>query len=277
MGGEWEKLQNGLAYIREKTDFVPTVAVVLGSGLGAFADTMEQSVAFSYHEIPDFPVSTVSGHAGRLVFGYIGAMPVAVMQGRVHYYEGYSMEEVVRPIRLMKLLGARALVLTNAAGGIAETLPAGSFMLLKDHIATLMPSPLLGENVAEIGTRFPDMSAVYDVEFRRLVKQAAAENGIDLHEGVYLQTSGPQYETPAEVAMFARWGADAVGMSTACEAVAARHAGMRVCAVSCISNKAAGLSEAPLSHEEVKETADRVSARFERLLSETVLAVGGAV
>ena len=150
-------------------------------------------------------------------------------------------------------------------------------MLLKDHIASLMPSPLLGENVEKIGTRFPDMSAVYDAEFRRLAKQAAAENGIDLHEGVYLQTSGPQYETPAEVAMFARWGADAVGMSTACEAIAARHAGMRVCAISCISNKAAGLAEQPLSHEEVKETADRVSARFKRLLFETVLAVGGAV
>lgn len=277
MGGEWEKLRRGLAFIRKKTDFVPRVAVVLGSGLGAFADGLDIRAAVSYHEIPGFPVSTVSGHAGRLVFGYIGAMPVVVMQGRVHYYEGYSMEEVVRPIRLMKLLGARALVLTNAAGGIAETLPAGSFMLLKDHIASLMPSPLLGENVAEIGTRFPDMSAVYDAEFRRLVKQAAAENGIDLHEGVYLQTSGPQYETPAEVAMFARWGADAVGMSTACEAIAARHAGMRVCAISCISNKAAGLAEQPLSHEEVKETADRVSARFKRLLFETVLTVGGAV
>lgn len=277
MGGEWEKLQESCAYIREKTELIPRVAVVLGSGLGGFAARVDTCCLLSYEEIPGFPASTVSGHEGRLLLGRIGTVPVAVMQGRVHYYEGYPMSDVVFPVRLMKLLGAQKVVLTNAAGGINRALSAGSFMLLKDHIASLVPSPLIGTNIDTLGTRFPDMSEVYDKELRTLAQQAAAQVGAVLHEGVYLQTTGPQYETPAEIELFAQWGADAVGMSTACEAIAARHAGLRVCAISCISNMAAGISQTPLSHEEVKQNADRVSDLFERLLYETVLAVGGAV
>lgn len=277
MGGEWEKLQESCAYIRRKTELVPRVAVVLGSGLGGFAARVDTCCLLSYEEIPGFPASTVSGHEGRLLLGRIGTVPVAVMQGRVHYYEGYPMSDVVFPVRLMKLLGAQTVVLTNAAGGINRALSAGSFMLLKDHIASLVPSPLIGTNIDTLGTRFPDMSEVYDKELRTLAQQAAAQVGAVLHEGVYLQTTGPQYETPAEIKLFAQWGADAVGMSTACEAIAARHAGLRVCAISCISNMAAGISQTPLSHEEVKQNAGRVSDLFERLLYETVLAVGGAV
>ena len=276
MDGSWEMLKQCLSHIREKTDFTPRIAVVLGSGLGGFASRAEVCCSVDYSELPHFPVSTVSGHAGRLLLGHIASVPVVIMQGRVHFYEGYNMQDVVAPVRLARLLGAEGLILTNAAGGINRTLSPGSFMLIRDHIASLVPSPLIGANIEQLGTRFPDMSEVYDREYRALVKQAAARAGTVLHEGVYLQTTGPQYETPAEVELFARWGADAVGMSTACEAIAARHAGMRVCAISCISNMAAGISSEALSHEEVKQTAKRVSAQFERLLYETVLAVGGA-
>mgnify|MGYP002541539401 CR=1 FL=1 len=276
MSGNWKALEQCLGYIREKTNFLPRLAVVLGSGLGGFAGQVDICRSFAYSELPGFPVSTVSGHEGRLLLGYVDSVPVAIMQGRVHYYEGYSMQEVVLPVRLMRLLGADSVILTNAAGGINRTLSPGSFMLIRDHIASLVPSPLIGENMEQLGTRFPDMSEVYDREYREMIRQAAARTGTVLHEGVYLQTTGPQYETPAEIELFARWGADAVGMSTACEAIAARHAGLRVCAISCISNMAAGISPEALTHEEVKQTADRVSGQFERLLHDAVLAVGEA-
>lgn len=277
MGSVWEKLRICRDFIIKRTDFVPRAAVVLGSGLGGFADKIDVSETFLYKDIPGFPIPTVSGHAGQLLLGYIGDVPVVVLRGRVHYYECCSMEDVVLPVRLTRLLGAQTLVLTNAAGGINKELYPGSFMLIKDHISSFVPSPLIGGNVDELGTRFPDMSEVYDKEFRSAAKSAAARVGIPLYEGVYLQTTGPQYETPSEIKMFEKLGADAVGMSTACEAVAARHAGMRVCALSCITNMAAGIQKSPLSHNEVKQTADNAADLFEKLLAETISAIGGVL
>jgi len=254
---EYKRLQKCLEMIRNKTDFIPTTAIVLGSGLGDFADGIKAEAIIEYSELPDFPVSTVEGHNGRFILGYLGKAPVIAMQGRVHYYEGYSMEDVVMPIRLMFMLGAKTLFLTNAAGGI--TYDAGTLMLITDHISSFVPSPLRGKNIDELGVRFPDMSEVYDKELRNLVKLVAKENGVDIKEGVYLQVSGPNYETPAEIRMYKTLGADAVGMSTTVEAMAARHMGMKICAMSCITNKAAGLSENKLSHEEVKEVANSFS------------------
>ncbi len=253
--------------IRQITDFKPAVALVLGSGLGDYADSIRQVAAVDYRQLPGFPTSTVAGHRGRFVFGYAGAVPVVVMQGRVHYYEGYSMEDVVLPIRLMGLLGAKALLLTNAAGGINPNFRPGDFMLIRDHISFLVPSPLVGPNIPELGERFFDMTQAYDPDLAQAVREAAQEQGIPLQEGVYVQTTGPAYETPAEVRLLAALGADAVGMSTVCEVLAARHMGLRVCGISCISNAAAGLSAAPLSHQEVQETADRAASQFKALVT----------
>ena len=211
-------------------------------------------------------VSTVSGHKGRFVLGYVGKEPVAVMQGRVHYYEGYPMRDVVLPIRVMARLGARRLILTNAAGGIHPDFAAGALMLLTDHISSFIPSPLLGPNEEAFGLRFPDMSEVYSRKLRTVAEEEAGKLGIPLKQGIYFQTTGPNYETPAEIRMFRTLGADAVGMSTACEAMTARHLGLEVCGISCITNLAAGISKAPLSHEEVKATADRVAEDFQALL-----------
>lgn len=260
--------------IRNKTDFAPKTAIVLGSGLGALADEIETKAAVDYSELPDFPVSTAEGHRGRFVFGYIGNMPVVIMQGRIHYYEGYDMDKVVLPIRIMRLLGAEILLLTNAAGGICFDLAPGKFMIIKDHISFLVPSPLRGKNIDRLGPRFPDMTNVYDRQLIDIVKKKALEQGEFLREGVYAQLSGPSYETPAEIRLLEKLGADAVGMSTACEAVAARHCGMRVCGISFISNLAAGLSDRPLSHEEVQETADKKAPVFMKIVKSAVEGFG---
>ena len=259
-------LKRNCEIIRSKTDFVPRVAVVLGSGLGQAMDEMDKVCEISYSELEDFPVSTVSGHAGKFVFGYIGETPIVVMQGRVHYYEGYTMKQVVMPIRIMGMLGAEKLLLTNAAGGINLDFAEGSLMLLKDHISTFVPSPLIGRNLESLGTRFPDMTEVYDRELREQMHRIAKAQGTDLKEGVYVQLSGPNYETPQEIRMLGILGADAVGMSTVCEAIAARHMGMKVCAVSCITNMAAGIAGKELTHAEVQETADRVANEFRTLV-----------
>ncbi len=266
----YEKLLTALEAVRKKTDFIPKVALVLGSGLGEFAEGDDIVAEISYDELPGFPISSVVGHKGRFVFKYIEGVPAVIMQGRVHYYEGYTMQEVVMPIRLMKLMGAEILFLTNAAGGINRSFAEGALMLICDHISSLVPSPLAGGNIDELGPRFPDMSSVYDEELRAIVKKTAKEQNIQLFEGVYVQTSGPNYETPAEIRTFERWGADAVGMSTACEAMAARHMGMRVCGISCISNMAAGLNKAPLSHEDIKRMAERIGGDFKKLVSAAV-------
>lgn len=264
------RLQACVSAIRKKTDFVPSTALVLGSGLGAFGEKIRLETAVDYRDIPGFPVSTVVGHQGRFLFGYVGEEPVVVMQGRVHYYEGYPMEDVVLPIRVMGLLGAKRLVLTNAAGGIGPDLEPGDLMLLTDQIASFVPSPLLGQNLEELGPRFPDMTEIYSPRLRERALAAAGKLGFPLKQGVYLQATGPQYESPAEIRMFRTLGANAVGMSTACEAIAARHMGLEICGISCVTNLAAGLGEAPLSHEEVQQTADRVAQRFQALVWELI-------
>lgn len=264
------KLQTCLASIREKTDFKPEIALILGSGLGDYADGIQIETTVDYSEIEGFPVSTVTGHKGRYVFGYVGKVPVVIMQGRVHYYEGYPMTDVVLPTRLMGLLGAKKLILTNAAGGINEHFRPGDFMMITDHIATGVPSPLIGPNLEELGPRFPDMSEVYSRRIQDVIREAASDCGISLREGVYVQLTGPNYETPAEVKMCKIWGGDAVGMSTACEAVAARHMGMEIGGISCITNLAAGISKEKLDHKEVQETADRVSKDFKRLVTKII-------
>lgn len=265
-----EKLRKSYEYIRSVTDFRPEVALVLGSGLGMFGEQIRMCQEISYRDIPDFPVSTVPGHVGRYIFGYVKDVPVVVMQGRVHYYEGYNIKDVVMPVRLMGMMGAKKLILTNAAGGINTDFSASALMMLTDHISTFIPSPLIGKNMDSLGTRFPDMTEVYDKDLRATLQQTAENCGIELKSGVYLQVSGPQFETPQEIRMFGLLGADAVGMSTVCEAIAARHMGLRVCAVSCITNMAAGLSTELLSHEDVQQTADKVGADFCRLIREFI-------
>lgn len=263
----YNKLMTCLTSVREKTDFKPEVGLILGSGLGSFADEIEIVQTIEYADIEGFPVSTVAGHKGRFVFGYVGGTPVVTMQGRVHYYEGYSMEEVVLPTRLMGLLGIKKLILTNAAGGINSEFKPGDFMMITDHITTAVPSPLIGPNLDELGPRFPDMSEVYSKYLQEIIKKSADECGIKMQEGVYVQLTGPNYETPAEIRMCRAWGADAVGMSTACEAMAARHMGIEVCGISCITNMAAGISQEKLDHKEVQETADRVAESFKKVIS----------
>ncbi len=266
----YSKLEGFVKKIREITDFVPETALVLGSGLGDFAENIRMIATVDYSSLEGFPISTAPGHVGRFIFGELEGKKIIAMQGRVHYYEGYDMGDVVLPARLMHMLGAKTIILTNAAGGINPEYKAGDFMVLKDHISDFVPSPLRGENIDELGVRFPDMTNVYDVELRKTIKKVAERLSVPVHEGVYVQTPGPNYETPAEIRMFSMLGADAVGMSTACEATAARHCGMKVCAISCISNLAAGISKAPLSHKEVQETANRVSKQFEQLIKEII-------
>lgn len=270
----YEKLQNCLACVREKTDFVPDVALILGSGLGALADEIEAVATVDYHDIEGFPVSTVAGHKGRFVFGYFGKVKVVIMQGRVHFYEGYSIQDVLLPTRLMRLMGAKVLFLTNAAGGINKSFHVGDFMIIRDHIMSFFPNPLIGANIEELGPRFPDMSHCYDPALCDTIKETASRLNIGVQEGVYCQLTGPTYETPAEIRMLGIMGADSVGMSTACEAAAACHAGMRVCGISCITNLAAGISPVPLSHQEVFDTANRVAPFFRQLVKESIIAIG---
>ena len=270
MNPAYEKLLKCYQSFQEKIDFKPEIAIVLGSGLGAFGDQIQVEQTLSYHELEGVPVSTVKGHKGQFLFGYIGEVPVVLMQGRVHFYEGYTISDVVLPIRLMKLMGAHTLFLTNASGGINPAFHPGGLMMLTDHVSIFAPNPLIGENIEELGTRFPDMSQVYDLELQKILTDTAAENGIELFEGVYAQLTGPSFESPAEIRMLGKLGVDAVGMSTVVEAIVANHMGMRICGVSCISNMAAGISENPLTHEEVQEAADQAAPQFEKLVKEAV-------
>ncbi len=269
----YNKLMNCLGSVKEKITFKPEVALILGSGLGDYADEIKIEQTIEYTEIKDFPVSTVKGHKGRFVFGYIEKTPVVIMQGRVHYYEGYQMSDVVLPTRLMGMLGAQKILLTNAAGGVNPSYHPGDFMMITDHITTGVPSPLIGPNLDELGTRFPDMSEVYSKRLQNIIKNCAKDCGIEIQEGVYVQFTGPNYETPAEVRLARSWGGDAVGMSTACEAMAARHMGLEVCGISCITNMAAGISKAELNHKEVQETADRVAKSFKELVTKIIVAI----
>lgn len=274
MSQVYEKLMQCYECVKGKLPFKPEVALVLGSGLGDYADQFEVEASIDYHEIEGFPVSTVSGHKGRFLFTHIEGVPAVMMQGRVHYYEGYSITDVVLPIRLMRLMGSEILFLTNAAGGVNYNFHAGDFMMITDQIASFVPSPLIGPNIDELGVRFCDMSQVYHKELQAIIRKAAKELEIPLQEGVYVQLTGPAYETPAEVRMVRALGGDAVGMSTACEAVAASHMQMKICGISCISNLACGMTEKPLSHEEVNETAERIEPLFRKLVTRSISYIG---
>ena len=274
MSAIYDRVVKCLECVRAKTDFVPKVALVLGSGLGDYGNEIQVEAIVDYHDIEGFPVSTVPGHSGRFIFGYVEDVPVVCMQGRVHYYEGYAMEDVVLPVRLMKLMGAEVFFVTNAAGGANEVFNAGDFMMITDQISQFVPSPLAGPNPDEFGTRFPDMSEIYNKDLRVLLGEAADELNITLYEGTYLQTSGPNFETPAEVRFFRSVGADAVGMSTAVETIAANHMGMKICGITFISNPAAGLSKNPLTHEEVQEAANEASKRFKKLVTVAIRKIG---
>lgn len=277
MNPVYEKLMKCYESVRSKIDFQPEIALILGSGLGNYGEQIQIEATLPYEEIEGFPVSTVQGHKGRFIFGYIQGVPVVCMQGRVHYYEGYPITDVVLPTRLMKLLGAKVLFLTNAAGGVNYDYSAGDFMMITDHIANFVPSPLIGPNIDELGLRFPDMSEIYKKDLQEVIRQTAKELDIKLQEGVYIQLTGPNFETPHEVKMCRILGADAAGMSTAVEAVAANHMGMKVCGISCISNMCAGMSDQPLTHEEVQETADRVAAQFEKLITGCIVNIHKAM
>jgi purine-nucleoside phosphorylase len=273
---QYDRIMEAVAFIKNNSQLSPRVGVVLGSGLGEFAErvaektVVEYAAAIVYAAIPPFGTVRGAGHAGRLVLGKVGAMPVAVLQGRYHYYEGHDIDDVVFPVRMLGKLGCRSLLLTNAAGGIGRDLRPGDLMIIRDHINLMGINPLRGGNDERLGPRFPDMSAVYDPAFQDVIAAAQKELGLEAKRGVYLALSGPSYETPAEIRMLAALGADAVGMSTVPEAVCARHMGLRVAGISCITNLAAGISAQPLSHKEVTETAERVKNDFIRLLERVI-------
>ena len=252
--------------ILSRTPLRPKIGLVLGSGLGAFADSLSEATRVPYSDIPSFPQSTAIGHAGRLVIGNAGKVAVAAMQGRVHQYEGYSAQEVAFPIRVFGRMGASAVILTNAAGGINRTYSQGALVLLRDHINLQGTNPLVGANDDRFGVRFPDMTHAYSRRYREIAREEAGKLSIPLHEGVYAAMLGPSYETPAEIEYLRRIGADLVGMSTVAEVIAARHLGMNVLAISCVTNMAAGILDQPLSHAEVMETGERVKSTFEALL-----------
>lgn len=262
----YARLESCVNQIRKKTDFVPEIALVLGSGLGDYADKLKIVAEIPYSEIEGFPTSTVAGHDGTLIFCEIADKKVAVMNGRVHYYEGYTMHEVVLPLRVIRLLGAETVVLTNAVGAINADFGVGDFVLNEDYISSFVPSPLIGENIDKLGDRFVDMTKTFDEELISIVEDVAKDNDITAHRGVMVQTTGPQYESPTEIKMFRSLGADTVGMSTVVEAIAARHMGMRVCAISCVTNMAAGMAE-KLSHEDVQKSSNDSSKNFATLVS----------
>ncbi len=257
-----EDLNKTAQFIKSKVGLVPKIAIILGSGLGPLVDDIKNSIEIDYKDIPGFPLSTVEGHAGKLVCGEIGNKPVIAMKGRFHYYEGYDISQVVIAIRIFKLLGIRELLVTNAAGGINKSFKPGDLMIIKDHISFFAPSPLRGKNFDEFGVRFPDMSEAYSRKLIDTLKKASEEVGINMQEGVYAFTQGPMYETPAEIRALSALGADAVGMSTVPEVITAKHAGMNVMGISCITNMAAGILNQPLNHLEVMETAKRAEMDF---------------
>lgn len=259
---DFDIVKNAVLSVQKEVSFVPDIAIVLGSGLGALAEKVEPVAVLESDRIPGYGKSTVSGHRGRLIFGTFQGKNVVIQQGRIHYYEGYSMGEVVFPLRLMCALGAKRVILTNAAGGVNPDYRPGDFMAIKGQIAQFVPSPLRGENDESFGVRFPDMSSIYSPRMIALAKEGAASAGATMHEGVYLQASGPNYESPEEINAFRILGADAVGMSTAVEAIAAKHMGREILGISLITNPAAGVSNSPLSHEEVKAAADRAGEKF---------------
>ncbi len=263
-------IEQAAQFLKEKFPTSPQIGLILGSGLGVLADEIEQAIKISYSDIPNFPVSTVEGHAGQLVYGQLEGATVVVMQGRFHYYEGYSFDKVTFPVRVMKALGVEQLIVTNAAGGVNESFEPGDLMIISDHINNMGGNPLIGPNDAALGVRFPDMSEAYSKRLRQLAKDVANEIGLRVREGVYVANTGPAYETPAEIRMIRVMGGDAVGMSTVPEVIVARHANMEVLGISCISNMAAGILDQPLTHDEVIETTEKVKADFLRFVKAIV-------
>ncbi|MDG5787681.1 purine-nucleoside phosphorylase [Evansella sp. AB-P1] len=265
-----EKLKQAEKYLKEKISRKPKVGLILGSGLGVLADEISEAIVIPYQDIPGFPTSTVAGHKGQLVFGNLEGTEVVAMQGRFHYYEGYSMELVTMPVRLMKSIGVESVIVTNAAGGVNEAFKPGDLMLIQDHINMFGTNPLIGPNDEEVGVRFPDMSKAYTPELFEIGKEVSNELRIPVKEGVYVGNTGPTYETPAEIRMLRTLGGDAVGMSTVPEVIVARHSGLKVLGISCISNMAAGILDQPLTHEEVMETTERVKSQFLSFVKEIV-------
>ena len=268
--GLYERAEHAARIVRSRTKLEPRIAIVLGSGLGGFADEFDDAVGIPYEEITGFARSTAQGHAGQLVIGTVDEVPVMAMQGRVHYYEGYSLEQVTFPIRTFKLLGVKTLILTNASGGINVQLTQGALMVISDHLNLMGDNPLRGPNDERFGPRFPDMSAVYSAELQQIVIEEAKPIGVEVRRGIYGALSGPSYETPSEIHLLRNLGADAVGMSTVPEAIVARHMGLEVLGISCITNMAAGISDEPINHEEVMATGDRVRDVFALLLQRVV-------
>lgn len=266
----YERAEHAARTIRTRLTVEPRIAIVLGSGLGGFADDFEDAAKIPYNEIPGFPLSTVTGHSGQLVSGKVDNVPLLAMQGRVHYYEGYSLEEVTFPVRTFKLLGIKTLVLTNAAGGINVELTQGALMVISDHVNLMGDNPLRGPNDERFGPRFPDMSGVYSPALQELVVEEAKAMGTEVRRGIYGGLSGPNYETPAEIHLLRNLGADAVGMSTVPEAIVARHMDLEVLGISCITNMAAGISDEPINHAEVVAIGDRVRGTFTELLRRVV-------
>ncbi len=266
----FEKVNEAAAHILEVSGQKPELGLILGSGLGVLADEIENATVIPYSEIPHFPVSTVEGHAGQLVVGTLGGKTVAAMQGRFHYYEGYSMQEVTFPVRVMKAMGMTHILVTNAAGGVNESFTPGDLMIITDHINYMGAHPLIGPNYKEFGPRFPDMSSAYTKELVQLAERVASEQNIAVQKGVYIGFTGPTYETPAEVRMARILGGDAVGMSTVPEVIVAAHGGMKVLGISCITNMAAGILDQPLAHDEVIETTEKVKSTFLALVKTIV-------
>ena len=271
-----ERYSQAADYLKSKIPFQPEVGIILGSGLGGLADRIEDPIAVPYHEVPHMAVSTAPGHKGRFIAGRIAGVPVICMQGRLHCYEGYPMRDVVFPVRAMRLLGVETLIVTNAAGGINLDFTAGDLMLITDHINFLGENPLVGTNEAGFGPRFNDMSYTYTKRLQELALQAAKKTGIDLKQGVYIACKGPSYETPAEIRAFRALGADAVGMSTVPEVITAAHCGMRVLAISLISNMAAGVLDQPLDEQEVIDAGERKAKDLQKLVSAVIARLGGA-
>ncbi|WP_445492097.1 purine-nucleoside phosphorylase [Niallia sp. 03133] len=267
-------IKQAAEFLKKKNSQSPKIGLILGSGLGILADEIENAVKIPYSEIPEFPVSTVEGHAGQLVFGSIFGIDVVAMQGRFHFYEGYSFDKVTFPVRVMKELGVETLIVTNAAGGVNESYLPGNLMLISDHINNMGTNPLIGPNDANLGVRFPDLSEAYSKELRKTAKEVANQIGLAIQEGVYVGNTGPSYETPAEVRMLRTLGGDAVGMSTVPEVIVARHAGIKVLGISCISNMAAGILDQPLNHEEVIETTEKVKNDFLLYVKELIKQIG---
>ena len=268
-----EKIMESIRFIESKTNLRPEIAVVLGSGLGYFADKITDACSIPYADIPHFVKSTVESHASRMVIGKVCGKTILCMQGRFHYYEGYSMQEITYPIRMMKKLGIQKLILTNACGGLDYSFKPGDFMLISDHINFTGANPLIGPNEDEFGPRFPDMNNAYDPQIREVILKAAEEIGIKLREGIYIGYSGPSFETPAEIKLFQSFGCHAVGMSTVPEVITARHCGLRVAAISCVTNLAASVLTEPPSMEEVIEAADKAAPKFIQLLEKSIEAL----